>query len=192
MSGIIAVIVGPSGAGKDSLMDFAREHLSSDAGFHFVRRVITRPENAGGEAHLAVQEAEFSRLAESGVFALHWQAHGLSYGVPKTTFEALEARKVLVVNGSRSALPAFREAYGERLRVVLVTAPRAVLTERLIARGREDATSIRKRLERDTGPEDFMVDVTIVNDGALDEAGDRLLTCLREFREARRVSRSVG
>lgn len=182
MSGTIAAIVGPSGAGKDSLMDFARLHLSEDAGFQFVRRVITRPQDAGGEVHEAVSEAEFAQLAEEGRFALHWKAHGLFYGIPASTLEALDAGRVLIVNGSRSALPAFRRAYGDRLKVVLVTAPRDVLTGRLLARGREDAESVRKRLDREIA-EDFDADATVINDRALEDAGTQLVGFLRHCRE---------
>lgn len=178
--GTIFVVVGPSGAGKDSVMNHARSRKAGDANVRFVQRYITRPKEAGGEDHIPVDHAGFSDLAASGKLALHWQAHGLFYGVPADTLDDLEAGKVLVVNGSRAALPVFRDVYGDSLKVVLVTAPAALLAERLAARGRESAESILKRLERSGELRDESIaDIVIVNDGAIEVAGDRFADFMR-------------
>ncbi len=178
--GTIFVVVGPSGAGKDSVMNHARGKKADDANVRFVRRYITRPKEAGGEDHIPVDHAGFSDLAVSGKLALHWQAHGLLYGIPADTLTELDAGKVLVVNGSRAALPVFREVYGDSLKVVLVTAPPALLAQRLAARGRESAESVLKRLERsgELGDE-TIADLVIVNDGAIEVAGDRFADYMR-------------
>jgi phosphonate metabolism protein PhnN/1,5-bisphosphokinase (PRPP-forming) len=179
-AGTLFVVVGPSGAGKDSVMNHARGLLGSGKGFRFVRRYITRPKEAGGEDHHPVDLAQFSELAASGKLALHWQAHGLLYGIPADTMDDLDAGKVLIVNGSRAALPVFREVYGDRLRIVLVTAPKEILASRLAARGRESAESILSRLERsgELGDE-RIADVVILNDGTIEEAGDRFTAFMR-------------
>ena len=88
---MLVLVVGPSGAGKDTLLAAARRALSDDPRFHFVRRVITRAAEAGGEAHEAVTEAEFAARD----FALLWQAHGLRYGIP---VDAVEGRAIAVAN----------------------------------------------------------------------------------------------
>lgn len=171
--GTIFVVVGPSGAGKDSVIDHARRQLAGDKTYSFVKRYITRPREAGGEDHQPVDHAAFSELAAAGKLALHWQAHGLFYGIPAQTLADLEAGRVLIANGSRAALPAFREVYGDALKVVLVTAPKTVLAERLATRGRETADSILQRLERsgELGDE-TIADLVIVNDKELAEAGN--------------------
>ena len=171
--GTIFVVVGPSGAGKDSVIDHARRQLAGDKTYSFVKRYITRPREAGGEDHQPVDHAAFSELAAAGKLALRWQAHGLFYGIPAQTLADLEAGRVLIANGSRAALPAFREVYGDALKVVLVTAPKTVLAERLATRGRETADSILQRLERsgELGDE-TIADLVIVNDKELAEAGN--------------------
>ena len=80
---MLVLVVGPSGAGKDTLLEAARQALADDPRFRFVRRVITRPADAGGEAHEAVTAEEFAARE----FALQWQAHGLSYGIPADAIE---------------------------------------------------------------------------------------------------------
>ena len=57
---MLVLVVGPSGAGKDTLIERAREALAGEARFRFVRREITRPEGAGGEDHIAVTPAAFA------------------------------------------------------------------------------------------------------------------------------------
>lgn len=145
-SGILIVVVGPSGAGKDTIMAIAAEHFGDDPRVHFVRRSITRPVDAGGEDHLALDEDAFQRQEALGRFAVSWQAHGLSYGVPCETLEQLKTKACLVVNGSRSALALFQKAF-PRLVVVEITARPQILAARLAKRGRETETEILARLE---------------------------------------------
>lgn len=171
--GTIFVVVGPSGAGKDSVIDHARRQLAGDKTYRFVKRFITRPKESGGEDHQPVDHATFSELAAAGKLALHWQAHGLFYGIPAETLDDLDAGCILIANGSRAALPAFRDVYGDALKIVLVTAPKSVLADRLAARGRETTESILQRLERSGELGDQTIaDLVIVNDNELAVAGD--------------------
>lgn len=177
-AGTMVVVVGPSGAGKDSVMSYAARHFAGEPRLGFVRRVITRPPDAGGEAHEAVDAAGFQARAAAGAFAVSWDAHGLSYGIPRETFDRLSEGMTLVANGSRSALPAFAAAY-EQLKVVLITARADILAARLAARGRESTEAIARRLDRAV-PEIVVAADTVVidNSGALEEAGDALVRLL--------------
>ena len=80
-AGTLFLVVGPSGAGKDSLIDGLRARLDPSR-FVFARRTITRPSGAPGEDHLACSETEFERARSRGDFLITWQAHGLHYGLP--------------------------------------------------------------------------------------------------------------
>ena len=142
-----------------------------------MRRVITRPESAGGEDFEGVTEAEFRRRKAAGVFALDWQAHGLSLRHPPRR-NALAPAAVLF-NGSRAALPAAIAAFPD-LRVILVTAPDAVLSARLAARGRETADDASARLAR-AGfalPQGVSASV-VMNDATPSEGIARLLAALQ-------------
>lgn len=117
---MLVAVVGPSGAGKDTLMAGARARLAEDARFRFVRRRITRPAEAGGEAHDPLTEEGFVAVREAGGFALWWAAHGLLYGIPRDIEADLADGRVVVANLSRGVLA---EASRYRLRVLEITAP---------------------------------------------------------------------
>jgi ribose 1,5-bisphosphokinase len=173
--GTMIAVVGPSGVGKDSLMDIARRHFEGRGDLRFVRRVITRPQESAGEDHEAVTPEEFKTLARSGSFAVSWHAHGLDYGIPADVFDDLAAGHVVVANGSRSALDAFQAAFPSLL-VVNVTARPEILARRLAARGRETAAEIEARLARSAEPlpPELQV-ITIDNSGDLQSAGHELV-----------------
>ncbi len=166
-------IVGPSGAGKDTLLAGA---MAQRPDLVLVRRVITRPTEAGGEDFEGVSEAEFARRHAAGELALDWHAHGLRYGIPAAQIDP--ARDVLF-NGSRAALPEAQARF-PGLVAVLVTAPVGVLAERLAARGRESRADIAARLQR-AGfelPEGLAVR-QVVNDGTPEQGIARLLAALQ-------------
>jgi phosphonate metabolism protein PhnN/1,5-bisphosphokinase (PRPP-forming) len=169
---MIHAVVGPSGAGKDTLIAGAR---ALRPGLRLVRRVITRPADAGGEDFEPVSRDEFTARLRAGAFALHWQAHGLDYGLPA---DQLQGPGPILFNGSRAALPAARAAF-PGLRVILITAPPALLAARLAARGREAAPDILARLDRSALnlPEDLDAAV-VMNDASPAEGVRRLLAAL--------------
>ncbi len=179
MTGSVFAVVGPSGAGKDTLMA-AAARVRPD--LVLIRRVITRPEAAGGEDFEGVTEAEFARRNAAGDFALDWQAHGLCYGIPACINADLQAGRCVLFNGSRAALPAAQTRF-PGLAVIHVTASVRVLAARLAQRGRETAADIAERLERAPFALPHGLDVrVVVNDGTLDQGIARFLTALQPVR----------
>jgi alpha-D-ribose 1-methylphosphonate 5-triphosphate diphosphatase len=147
-TGRLVAVVGPSGAGKDALIDAA---LSQRPDLLRVRRVITRPADAGAEDHEAVDEGEFARRLARGDFAFHWQAHGLSYGIPRAALAPLNEGRLVIFNGSRAALAA-AQTHDPSIVVVMITARDETLARRLAARGRERRDEIAARLARGRFP----------------------------------------
>ena len=146
MHGRLIYLIGPSGSGKDSLLDAAREPLRL-RGCRIVRRVITRSAEAVGEAAQAVSVEQFKRMDEQGAFALSWQANGLHYGIPAEIDQWLQAGDDVLINGSRGHLAQAQRRYPGLL-AVLLTVEQGVLRQRLLARGRETPVEIEARLER--------------------------------------------
>jgi len=173
---MIFAIVGPSGAGKDTLI---RQALAARPDLRLVRRVITRPAGAGGEEFEGVSEQEFALRDARGDFALSWQAHGLSYGIPK---DQLDGPGDVIFNGSRAALPLAAQIFAN-LRAILVSAPDIVLAARLAARGRETPEDIRERLSRAAFEMPAGISfVTVINDQSPELGAARLLAALQPER----------
>lgn len=142
--GVLHLVVGPSGAGKDALIDAAR---TARPDILFPTRVVTRPADAGGETHDAADAAAFTARAAAGDFALSWAAHGLSYGVPRAIEAALAEGRHVVVNVSRATIPEARARYAP-LRILRIDAPEAVRAARIAGRGRETGAEAASRLAR--------------------------------------------
>ncbi|SSC65152.1 phosphonate metabolism protein/1,5-bisphosphokinase (PRPP-forming) PhnN [Ciceribacter selenitireducens] len=180
MSGRLFLIVGPSGAGKDTVIAGVTARLSPADDVILARRIITRPLHPGGvEQHIPVTPAAFVRLRVAGAFALDWDSHGLSYGVGVEVRAWLAAGMTIIANGSRAALPAARAAFGAALVATEITARPETLAVRLAARGRESAGDIAARLARTRGLPPMSVDLTIANDGAPDQAVAAFLVTIR-------------
>lgn len=145
--GAMIVVVGPSGAGKDSLINGARAYFRDDERVGFVQRVITRPADGETEDHQTVTPNEFAAMESAGMFAVWWQAHDLYYGIPAHTLFDIDAGKTLILNGSRKALSNFKPVY-PTLAVIEITADPDVIAERLRQRGRETGDEIEKRMSR--------------------------------------------
>ena len=142
--GRLVYLMGASGVGKDSLLGAVRQHHPEWLVAH---RYITRPSSTS-ENCVSLSAEEFERRRRLGLFCLDWHAHGLDYGLGIEIPAWLERGQVVIVNGSRRALPTARERFTDRLLPVLVTAQPAVLRKRLIRRGRETLAEIEARLRR--------------------------------------------
>ena len=176
---MLVAVVGPSGAGKDTLMAGARARIEPDPRFRFVRRSITRPASAGGEDHEPLGRDAFLRRRDAGGFALWWDAHGLLYGIPRDIEADLAAGRCVVANLSRGALAEADARYP--LLVLEITAPPALLAARLAARGRDDPDAIATRLARSETPlPPFLRVRRVVNDGAPEAAAAQVLAALLE------------
>lgn len=180
--GPFIVLLGPSGSGKDTLIDHARREFSGSADVLFVRRVITRPADAGSEDHIAMTDAEFDAAIDDGRFSLTWSANGLRYGLPRDVESHLAAGRVAVANGSRGAWNVIRQVFPNAVAVEIRVDPET-LARRLQTRGRENAVEIAARLKRASDlTKEFEAGLIIDNSGAVETAGARLTDYIRRVR----------
>ncbi|HYZ60854.1 MAG TPA: phosphonate metabolism protein/1,5-bisphosphokinase (PRPP-forming) PhnN [Acetobacteraceae bacterium] len=175
---MLILIVGPSGAGKDTLLNGVREALGEHASIRFVRRVITRPGDMGEEDHESVTEQEFDLREQAGDFALSWRAHGLKYGIPADISIDLAKGRVVVANVSRAVVAEAAEQFP--VSVIEITAPPDILAARLERRGREDRDDVARRLSRAIELPLPIQRQTVVNDGTQQQGVARLLAAIRE------------
>ncbi len=173
--GRLVYVVGPSGAGKDSLLEWVGARLPADSPVRLARRTITRPAGAGGEQNVAATDAQFDEALARGEFALHWQANGHRYGIGREIEQWLAAGQTVVVNGSREYLGAAKARFPQ-LEAVHVAASAGVLQARLVRRGREPARETAGRLERNATLAGAVRSAALVlaNDGPIEIAGARL------------------
>ena len=175
MSGAWVFVCGLSGAGKDSVIAWARDCLAGHGDVVFSQRWLTRPTPAGAD-HQGMDPAPFARLRDSGGLAWHWEAHGFHYGVGARYARQVGWGRVVVVNGSREHVAGLHA--DPKLRVVQVVADPMEVAQRLSRRGREGPEGIASRLARNARLGPVGADLLISNDGALAEAGQRLANYL--------------
>jgi len=176
--GRMVLVVGPSGAGKDTLMAALKERLADRGDVRFARRAITRIADADAEDHDTLSREDFDRMVAAGDVALSWEAHGLGYVIPHAYDDLVRAGVTVIANGSRKVLKRAEAKYRNAV-TLLITAPVPVLAERLAARGRESRAEIEARLKRaDLEPDNIASLIRIENTGTVDEAVARMMSAL--------------
>ncbi|MET4801259.1 phosphonate metabolism protein/1,5-bisphosphokinase (PRPP-forming) PhnN [Bradyrhizobium sp. LB11.1] len=175
--GRLVLVVGPSGAGKDTLLRLAQAACVDDHDIVFPRRVVTRASSVD-EDNIAVSPDEFARARDHGDFAVHWDAHGHSYALPLEINDDIRAGRAVVANVSRTVIAALRQAYANVV-VVAITAPPDVLAQRLAARARHSDGNLANRLARSVDDISAHADVTILNAGSAEYHSRHLLRVIR-------------
>lgn len=176
-AGRLLYLIGPSGAGKNSLIEAVRRKLFKISQLHFAHRYVTRAVK-GDDDDVALSAAAFAHYRRCGMFALDWQAHGVCYGIGNCIDSLLQGGGTVVINGSRAYLPAALARYPD-LTAVLISVPPQVAQQRMLSRAREDAAAIAARLQRDpvlSVPTAQLV--TIDNSGPLEQATQALIGLL--------------
>jgi len=185
MTGVFVAVVGPSGAGKDTLIRYAAAQLEADEGVLFVRRLVTR---APGdfEDHFTLTERAFETGVARKHFALAWRAHGHGYAVPAISVNAVrQLGRFAVCNLSRSAVADAERVFGNVV-TILVTAAAPVIAERLAVRARESPSAIAERSKRETQLGGFSATHVIVNDGPVAAGGAILVDIINGLRSPHR------
>lgn len=188
MSGLWVFVCGPSGAGKDSVMAWATQHLADWSDIVFARRLVTRVSRPGSD-HDAVTKQQFARMLNSGALAWRWQAHGFHYGIASHYAAEVAAGRLVVVNGSRQHVDALDAA---QVRVVQIVADTDQLALRLAQRGRDTPPEVAARLARNARFRALRADCTIVNQGELADAGRQLADYLLDASPTQPACDPVG
>ncbi len=188
---LIVVVSGPSGVGKDTLLE-RMEELHSSLNFHFVVTATTRDPRSGerdGVNHHFLDREQFQDLIREDAL-LEWaEVYDNYYGVPKAQVEdALAVGKHVFVRVDIQGAARIRTLVPEALFVMVLPPDLETLRRRLVARGENTLESIERRLSAAESEmaQASQFDVQLVNhDGRLDEIVDELVEIIE--RESRRV-----
>ena len=175
--GRLILVVGPSGAGKDTLLGLAKAACADDPDLVYPRRVITR-QASPSEDNEEVSLGTFENALARGEYAMHWEAHGHRYALPRAVDDEICAGRTVIANVSRTVIPAARRAYAAVV-VISITAPPNVLAERIAMRGRSSDGRIEQRLARTVDETMAAPDFTIVNVGTADYHARQLVRMIK-------------
>jgi ribose 1,5-bisphosphokinase len=170
------LVVGPSGAGKDTLLGLAKTACAADRNIVFPRRAVTR-EASQAEDNEQLSPDAFRQAVARGDFAVHWEAHGHHYGLSRAIEDDVREGRIVVVNVSRTVVDVLRRAYADVV-VIGVTAPPEILAERLAIRARGSDGKIEQRLGRAVD-EIGAPDITIHNVGNAKEHAEQLVRVVK-------------
>ncbi len=186
----VVVVSGPSGAGKDTVIQHA---LARDASLATVATVKTRPPRPGeidGVHQVFLSEDEFDEWLAADRFLEHAQVYNHRSGVPRAAVEdLLAAGRTVVLRTDVQGAHTLKSGLVAPL-LVFVTAPIDALARRMRARAGDSEEEIAERLrfaESELAEAEWF-DVVIVNDDdRQDDAADALLQAI----QAERVTRAV-
>jgi guanylate kinase len=180
---LLIVVSGPSGVGKDSLVQRLQER---NCPFFFVVTATDRPprpDEVEGEDYFFVSTEEFERMIEENALIEYAVVYGQYKGVPKKQVrEAMASGKDVVMRLDVQGAATIREIAPEAVLIFLTASSEAELKERLRARGDDSPEQIERRIA--TAREEMKrlpeFDYVVMNrKGELDHAADQVLAIIR-------------
>ncbi len=137
--GVLFLIVGNSGSGKDSIIEYVTNKVP---GLRKIKRYITRaPSNT--ENYHSINAEDFNKSD----YFICWQAYDKLYGVGNEVLEGLQQGRNYIVNISRKAIKKIMERWDNTYLIECVV-PIMIITRRLNYRGRESPEEIQQRVQR--------------------------------------------
>ncbi|MFX1501519.1 MAG: phosphonate metabolism protein/1,5-bisphosphokinase (PRPP-forming) PhnN [Promethearchaeota archaeon] len=180
LPGILFLIVGNSGSGKDTIIsEIIKKYPSHLKQIFAPKRYITR-KSSQTEKNILITVGKFKYMEENGQFALKWHIYNLDYGIPIEIDDWLKKGNPVIINVSRTIVNRARELY-KNIKVVFIDAPLDIIIKRLNERGRENSELLKERIKRAQLNQEFPeADYIIDNSGDLEDAVDTLLNYLLE------------
>ena len=176
--GLLVLVVGNSGSGKDSIISGVVKRFPSNLKeIHLTQRYITRPASET-EDNIAITPEIFKEMSRQKKFALEWHIYDLDYGVPIDIDDWLKKEHPVIVNVSRTIVKKARNTYRNIL-VVFIKVSFEITYQRIKERGRESGKLLQERIQRAKENQTFSeADFIVDNSGELENAIDQFLNYL--------------
>lgn len=176
--GILFILVGPGGVGKNALMGQVLEQLPAIKQLPTATTRSPRGNEVHGKQHLFMTLDEFQQMIANDALLEHQEVHpGKFYGVPRATVEdAIYQHQDLIADIDFKGATILRSVYPTQTMAIFVAPPASDALEARLRDRQDDETDIQNRLNRMA---DEMLyaptcDYVIVND-VFDKAVDELM-----------------
>lgn len=178
----VFVVSGPSGVGKDAVIQSMREKLPE---YHYAVTATTRSRRPGeidGVHYHFMEREQFERLVEQGEFLEHAVVYGNLYGVPKQRVRsALASGQSVIIKVDVQGARTIRKIIPEAVLIFIAPPSMSELLHRLRDRKSDDLDVVIRRLntatQELTAAWDF--DYLIINEtNRLNETVENIATVL--------------
>ena len=143
---LVIVIHGPSGVGKDSVIDLLRERTGIHRATSSTSRRPRENERDGNHYHF-LSAIEFERKINAGAFAEWAKVYSDYKGLERAELEGPLARgEDVIIRTDVQGAQTWRKRLEGAIFVFLMAEDREALRARLIGRGSEDSVSIERRI----------------------------------------------
>ena len=179
---LLVVISGPSGVGKDTVLDHMKQR---GLPFHFVVTATTRPIRPGeveGEDYFFVEEQEFLDMIDRGELIEHALVYNDHKGVPRQQIrEAMDSGQDVVMRVDVQGAKTIRALAPQALMIFLTAGDEEELERRLRKRRTESEADLQLRLA--TAKEELgyleLFDYAVLNaDSQVEVAVDTILAII--------------
>lgn len=143
--GILVVLVGAEGRGKDMLVSIARRRFVGDEGLAFPARLTTRTQ-AETSGDVVVSRRALRDMAAAGELLCAWQTEGQAFGLGAAARRALEDGRTVVVVAGRDAVAPLRAVWDDVRVIEVMAGPDAIrpaLGRGPLGRGEAGAVALR-------------------------------------------------
>ena len=180
---LLVVISGPSGVGKDTVLDHMKQR---GLPFHFVVTATTRPQRPGeteGVDYFFVEEQEFLDMIDRGELIEHAIVYDDHKGVPRQQVrEAMESGQDVVMRVDVQGAKTIRALSPEALLIFLTAGDEEELARRLRKRRTESEANLQLRLAMAKEELGYLnvFDYTVLNpDSQVEKAVDTILAIIK-------------
>lgn len=179
------MVTGPSGAGKDSVIERAQQ---KGLKFATITTTSTRPMRVGeadGNPYYFISSDEFQKKIKNGEMIEWAQVYGHYYGSTRQEVEdKLKKNEVVIIKVDPQGARAFKKVIEDAKTIFIKPPSFEYLEKRLVNRAADSPEVIKKRLaiaREELSDLTSWDEVIINNEGELDKAAEDLIRIVENF-----------